>query len=75
MEKSLETINLDTIVSNGYCFQIEMKFRNVLAGLNIVEIPQDQNFKMSQILRKTIQQQGAKPDTLKAFEKLAELVK
>ena len=37
--KSLETINLDTIVSNGYCFQIEMKFRNVLAGLNIVEIP------------------------------------
>lgn len=43
--------------------------------LNIVEIPQDQNFKMSQILRKTIQQHGAKPDTLKAFEKLAELVK
>ena len=43
--------------------------------LNIVEIPQDQNFKMSQILRKTIQQQGAKPETLKAFVQLAELVK
>jgi hypothetical protein len=43
--------------------------------LNIVEIPQDQNFKMSQILRKTIQQQGAKPETLKAFAQLAKLVK
>lgn len=43
--------------------------------LNIVEIPQDQNFKMSQILRKTIQQQGAKSETLKAFTSLAELVK
>lgn len=37
--KSLETINLDTIISNGYCFQIEMKFRNDLAGLDICEIP------------------------------------
>lgn len=43
--------------------------------LNIVEIPQDQNFKMSQILRKTIQQHGAKSETLKAFTSLAELVK
>lgn len=42
--------------------------------LNVVEIPQDQNIKMSQIERKTIQQQGAKPDTLKAIAKLAELV-
>ena len=30
--------------------------------LFVVEIPQDQNIKMSQIERKTIQQQGAKPD-------------
>lgn len=37
--KSLEKINLDTIISNGYCFQIEMKFRNVLAKLNIKETP------------------------------------
>ena len=43
--------------------------------LNIVEVPQDQNFKMSQILRKTIQQHGAKADTLKAVEALAKLVK
>ncbi|MBD5405882.1 polyprenol monophosphomannose synthase [bacterium] len=37
--KSLEKINLDTIISNGYCFQIEMKFRNVLAKLKIAETP------------------------------------
>ncbi len=37
--KSLELINLSTIISNGYCFQIEMKFRNVLAGLKILETP------------------------------------
>ncbi len=42
--------------------------------LNIVEIPQDQNFKMSQIMRRTIQQNGAKPETLRAFERLAKLV-
>jgi dolichol-phosphate mannosyltransferase len=38
-KKSLETLNLDTIMSNGYCFQVEMKFRNVLAKLKIKEIP------------------------------------
>lgn len=37
--KSLEVINLDTIISNGYCFQIEMKFRNVLGNLKIYEMP------------------------------------
>ena len=37
--KSLETINLNSIISNGYCFQIEMKFRNVLAGLKVKETP------------------------------------
>lgn len=45
------------------------------SDLNIVEIPQDQNIKMSQIERKTIQQQGAKAETLKSITKLAELVK
>ena len=38
-KKSLEAINLTGIISNGYCFQVEMKFRNVLAGLKIKEIP------------------------------------
>ena len=41
---------------------------------NIVEIPQDQNFKSATIFRKTIQQQGAKQNTLDAFKKLADLV-
>ena len=59
----------DNVLANGIIEALKS------TELNIVEIPQDQNFKMSQILRKTIQQQGAKPDTLKAFEKLAELVK
>ncbi len=38
-KKSLQTINLKNIISNGYCFQVEMKFRNVLAGLKVKEIP------------------------------------
>lgn len=38
-KKSLTKINLDTIISNGYCFQIEMKFRNLLGGLKVVETP------------------------------------
>ena len=42
---------------------------------NIVEIPQDQNFKSATIVRKTIQQQGAKPQTLEAFKQLAQLLK
>lgn len=35
----LEKINLKSIMSKGYCFQIEMKFRHVLLGCNIKEIP------------------------------------
>ncbi len=42
---------------------------------NIVEIPQDQNFKSATIVRKTIQQQGAKSNTIEAFKKLASLIK
>lgn len=42
---------------------------------NIIEVPQDQNFKSSTILRKTIQQQGAKTTTLEAFKKLADILK
>ncbi len=36
---TLEAIDLSAISSNGYGFQIEMKYRVHLAGLNIVEIP------------------------------------
>ncbi|MBQ5483743.1 MAG: AAA family ATPase [Candidatus Methanomethylophilus sp.] len=42
--------------------------------LNVVEVPQDQSIKMSQIERLTVQQRGAKPATLGAFERLAGLV-
>lgn len=35
----LRRINLDTILSKGYCFQIEMKFRHSLAKAKIKEIP------------------------------------
>lgn len=36
---ALERIDLDDISSNGYSFQIEMKYRAHRAGLRIVEIP------------------------------------
>jgi dolichol-phosphate mannosyltransferase len=37
--EALERIDLDAIHSNGYSFQIEMKYRAHRAGLQIVEIP------------------------------------
>ena len=38
-KKFLQEINLKSIVSKGYCFQIEMKFRHVLLGCKIKEVP------------------------------------
>ncbi len=35
----LEGVNLDGIHSDGYCFQIEMKYRALLKGFTIKEIP------------------------------------
>ncbi len=35
----LEKIRLNEIMSKGYCFQIEMKFRHILSGCKIKEIP------------------------------------
>ncbi len=37
--KVLETINLDNIQMVGYAFQIEMKYKSVLHGFNVVEVP------------------------------------
>lgn len=37
--KTLETIDLSQVSSNGYGFQIEMKYRVHRAGLSIVELP------------------------------------
>jgi dolichol-phosphate mannosyltransferase len=36
---ALEAIDLDSIRSNGYSFQIEMKYRALRAGLRVVETP------------------------------------
>lgn len=35
----LETIDLDTVDSKGYCFQIEMTWRTVSGGYAVVEVP------------------------------------
>lgn len=35
----LERIGLDHVRSTGYCFQIELKYRAVRAGLRVVELP------------------------------------
>lgn len=37
--EALEAIDLDTIRSNGYSFQIEMTYRALKAGLRVVEVP------------------------------------
>ena len=37
--ETLETIDLDAVRSNGYSFQIEMKYRVLRAGLQIAEVP------------------------------------
>jgi dolichol-phosphate mannosyltransferase len=37
--KALEVINLDSIRSNGYAFQIEMKSKAYYHGLSVVEVP------------------------------------
>ncbi len=36
---ALEAIDLSTITSNGYSFQIEMKYRAITKGLRVVETP------------------------------------
>jgi dolichol-phosphate mannosyltransferase len=37
--RALEAIDLSTIASNGYSFQIEMKFRAIRRGLRVKEVP------------------------------------
>ena len=38
-KKALEKININKIISRGYCFQIEMKYYAYKSGLNITEFP------------------------------------
>ena len=37
--RALRAINLHSIKSSGYCFQIEMKYRAYKAGLRLLELP------------------------------------
>lgn len=37
--KTLEKIGLSTVTSNGYCFQIELKYKALKAGCNVQEVP------------------------------------
>lgn len=62
-------VNLSTKMAKDILAQLSS------SELNVVTVPQDQNFRKSQGVRKTIQQFGAKNDTISAFEKLADLVK
>ncbi|MEI6404409.1 MAG: polyprenol monophosphomannose synthase [Actinomycetes bacterium] len=36
---SLEKMNLSDVASQGYCFQVDLAYRAVLAGLRVVEVP------------------------------------
>ena len=36
---ALETIGLDAVASQGYCFQVDLAWRAVLAGLRVEEVP------------------------------------
>ena len=71
---SFKTIVLNE-VNKSYKLANEIIQALEATEFNVVEIPQDQNFKSATIVRKTIQQQGAKRNTLEAFKKLADLVK
>jgi dolichol-phosphate mannosyltransferase len=37
--QTLEALDLDAVDSNGYSFQIEMKYRVIQAGMKVVELP------------------------------------
>ena len=61
-------VNLSTKMAKDILAQLSN------SELNYVTVPQDQNFRKAQGVRQTIQQFGAKTDTLTAFQKLAKLV-
>lgn len=61
-------VNLSTKMAKDILAQLAS------SELNYVTVPQDQNFRKAQGVRKTIQQFGAKPETISAFTKLAALV-
>lgn len=36
---TLRTVGLDTVESQGYCFQVDLTWRTIRAGLTVVEVP------------------------------------
>jgi dolichol-phosphate mannosyltransferase len=38
-KRALHAINLDTVKSNGYSFQIEMTYRALRKGMRVTEVP------------------------------------
>ena len=61
-------VNLSTKMAKDILAQLAS------SELNYVTVPQDQNFRKAQGVRQTIQQFGAKPETISSFTKLAGLV-
>ena len=61
-------VNLSTKMAKDILAQLSS------SELNYVTVPQDQNFRKAQGVRQTIQQFGAKPETISSFTKLAGLV-
>ncbi len=62
-------VNLSTKMAKDILAQLAS------SELNYVTVPQDQNFRKAQGVRQTIQQFGAKSETIAAFQKLAGLLK
>lgn len=62
-------VNLSTKMAKDILEQLSS------SELNVVTVPQDQNFRKAQGVRQTIQQFGAKSETTDAFKKLADLIK
>lgn len=71
---------IKTVVINEHnaSFSLDTKIKDLIVGqegYNSIVVPQDQAFKRSQAYQKSIQEIGAKPNTLEAIRNLAEAVK
>lgn len=75
-----EKANINVVVVNEHnaSFSLDSKIKDVIVkqeGYKTIVIPQDQSFKKSQALQKSVQEIGAKEVTLAAISALAEAVK
>lgn len=72
--------SINTVVINEHnaSFSLDTKIKDLIVGqegYNSIVVPQDQAFKRSQAFQKSIQEIGAKTNTLSAISKLAEAVR